>query len=135
MKKVGKTTSPFKYDLNNILYDYKVKVMNRFTGLDLIDRLPEELWTGVLNIVQKVLIKTIPKKKKCKKAKWLSEEALQTAEGKGSGRQGRKGRTRPSERSVQNSRLITMNVFPNLHLGEGKSANQKTSLLRTHTIL
>ena len=66
LKKVGKTTSPFKYDLNNILYDYKVKVMNRFTGLDLIDRLPEEQGMEVCNIVYEAVIKTIPKKKKCK---------------------------------------------------------------------
>ena len=80
MKKVGKTTRPFRYDLNQIPYDYKVEVRNRFKGLDLIDRLPDELWTEVRNIVQEVVIKTIPKEKKCKKAKWLSEEALQIAE-------------------------------------------------------
>ena len=75
MKKVGKTTRPFRYDLNQIPYDYTVEVTNRFKGLDLIDRVPEELWTEICNIVQEVVIKTIPKKKKCKKAKWLSEEA------------------------------------------------------------
>ena len=80
MKKVGETTRPFKYDLNQIPYDYTVEVTNRFKGLDLIDRVPEELWTEVCNIVQEAVIKTIPKKKKCKKAKWLSEEALQIAE-------------------------------------------------------
>ena len=80
MKKVEKTTRPFRYDLNQILYDYMVEVTNRFKGLDLIDRVPEELWTEVGNIVQEVVIKTIPKKKQCKKAKWLSEEALQIAE-------------------------------------------------------
>ena len=80
MKKVGKTTRPFRYDLNQIPYDYTVKVTNRFKGLDLIDRVPEELWTEVRDIVQETEIKTIPKKKKCKKAKWLSEEALQIAE-------------------------------------------------------
>ena len=78
MKKVGKTTRPFRYDLNQILYDYTVEVRNRFKGLDLIDRVPEELWTEVSDIVQEARIKTIPKKKKCKKAKWLPEEALQT---------------------------------------------------------
>ena len=77
MKEVGKTTRPFRYDLNQIPYDYTVEVTNRFKGLDLVDRIPEELWTEVHNIVQEVEIKTIPKKKKCKKAKWLSEEALQ----------------------------------------------------------
>ena len=79
LKKVGKTTRPFRYDLNQILYDYTVEVRNRFKGLDLIDRVPHELWTEVRDIVQETRIKTIPKKKKCKKAKWLSEEALQTA--------------------------------------------------------
>ena len=93
MKKVGKTTRPFRYDLNQIPYDYTVKVRNRFKGLDLIDRVPDELWTGVRDIVQETEIKTIPKKKKCKKAKWLSEEALQIAvkrsEEKGKGEQKR----------------------------------------------
>ena len=80
MKKVGKTTRTFRYDLNQIPYDYTVEVMNRFKGLDLVDRVPEELWTQVCDIAQEVIIKTIPKEKKCKKAKWLSEEALQIAE-------------------------------------------------------
>ena len=80
MKKVGKTTRPFEYDLNQIPYDYTVEVTNRFKGLDLIDRVPEELWAEVCNMVQQVVTKTIPKKKKCKKAKWLSQEALQIAE-------------------------------------------------------
>ena len=71
---------PFRYDLNQIPYDYTVEVTNRFKGLDLIDRGPEELWTKVRDIVQKAVTKTIPKKKKCKKAKWLSEEALHIAE-------------------------------------------------------
>ena len=79
MKKVGKTTRPFRYDLNQIPYDYTVGVRNRFKGLDLIDRVPDELWTEVHDIVQETGIKTITKKKKCKKAKWLSEEALQIA--------------------------------------------------------
>ena len=72
MKKVGKTTRPFRYDLNQIPYDYTVEVTNRFKGLDLTDRVPEELWTEVQDIVQEARIKTIPKKKKCKKTKWLS---------------------------------------------------------------
>ena len=80
MKKVGKTTRPFRYDLNQIPYDYTVEVTNQFKGLDLIDRGPEELWTEVHDILQDTGIKTIPKKKKCKKAKWFSEEALQIAE-------------------------------------------------------
>ena len=78
MKKVGKTTRPFRYDLNQIPYDYTVEVRNRFKALDLIDRVPDELWTEVHGIVQEAGIKAMPKKKKCKKAKWLSEEALQT---------------------------------------------------------
>ena len=80
LKKVGKSTRPFRYDLNHIPYDYTVEVMNRFKRLDLVDRVPEELWTEVCNIVQEAMIKTIPKKKKCKKVKWLSEESLQIAE-------------------------------------------------------
>ena len=83
LKTVGKTARPFRYDLNQIPYDYTVKVRNRFKGLDLIDRVPDELWMGVRDIVQETGIKTIPKKKKCKKAKWLSEEALQIAVKKG----------------------------------------------------
>ena len=79
LKKVEKTTRPFRYDLNQIPSDYTVEVRNRFKGLDLIDRMPEELWMEVRDIVQETGIKTIPKKKKCKKAKWLSEEALQIA--------------------------------------------------------
>ena len=79
MKKVGETTRPFRYDLNQIPYNYAVEVTNRFKGLDLIHRVPEELWTKVCNTAQEVGIKTIPKKKKCKKANWLSEEALQIA--------------------------------------------------------
>ena len=72
LRKVGKTTRPFRYDLSQIPYDYTVEVTNRFNGLDLIDRVPEELWTEVCDIVQEAVIKIIPKKKKCKKAKWLS---------------------------------------------------------------
>ena len=91
LKKVGKTTRPFRYDLNQIPYDYTyyiipikslydyVEVTSRFKGLDLIDRVPDELWTEVHDIVQETGFKNIPKKKKCKKAKWLSEEALQIA--------------------------------------------------------
>ena len=77
MKKVEKTTRPFRYDLNQIPYDYTVEVRNRFKGLDLIDRVPNELWNEVRDIVQETGIKTIPIEKKCKKAKWLSGEALQ----------------------------------------------------------
>ena len=80
LKKVGKTTRPFRYDLNQIPQDYTVEVTNRFKGLDLIDRVPEKLWTEAHDIAQETVIKTIPKKKKWKKAKWLSDEALQIAE-------------------------------------------------------
>ena len=80
MKEVGKTTRPFKYDLNQIPNDYAVEVTNGFEGLDLIDRVPDELWNAVRDIVQETGIKTIPMEKKCKKAQWLSGEALQIAE-------------------------------------------------------
>ena len=76
MKNVGKTTRPFRYDLNQIHNDYTVEQRNRFKGLDLIDRVPDELWMEVHGILQETGIKTIPMEKKCKKAKWLSEEAL-----------------------------------------------------------
>ena len=79
LKKVGKTTRPFRYDLNQIPYDYPVEVRNRFKGLDMIDRVPAELWMEVRDIVQETGIKTIPMEKKCKKAKWLSGVALQIA--------------------------------------------------------
>ena len=79
MKKVGKTTRPFRHDLNQIPYDYTMEVRNRFKGLDLIDRVPDELWTEARDILQETGIKTIPIEKKSKKAKWLSEEALQIA--------------------------------------------------------
>ena len=80
LKKEGKTTRLFRNDLNQILNDYTVEMTNRFKGLDLIDIAPEELWTEVCDIVQRAVIKMIPKENKCKKAKWLSEGALQTAE-------------------------------------------------------
>ena len=79
LKKVGKTTRPFRYDLNQIPYDYTVEVRNRFKELDLIDAVPDELWTEVCDTVQETGIKTIPMEKKCKKAKWLPGEALQIA--------------------------------------------------------
>ena len=79
LKKVGKTTRPFRYDLNQIPYDYTVEVRNRFKGLDLIDTVPDELWTEVHDIVEETGIKNIPMEKKCKKAKWLYGEALQIA--------------------------------------------------------
>ena len=79
MKKVGKSTRPFRYDLNQIPYDYTVEVTNRFNVLDLIGKVPEELWTEVHNIVQEAGIKANPQKNECKKAKWFSEKALQIA--------------------------------------------------------
>ena len=79
MKKVGKTTRPFRYELNQVLYDYTVEVRNRFKGLDLIGRVPDELWNEVRDIIQETGIKTIPVEKKCKKVIWLSGEALQIA--------------------------------------------------------
>ena len=96
MKKVGKTTRPFGYDLNQIPYNYTVEVRNRFKELDLIDTVPEEPWTEVRDIVQEAVIRTIPKKKKCKKAKWLSEEALQMAVNRREVK-GKKGKIYPSE--------------------------------------
>ena len=97
MKKVGKTTRAFRYDLNQIPYVYTVEVTNRFKGLDLIDRMPQELWMEVRDIVQEAGIKTVPKKKKCKKPKWLFDEALQIAEERREARQRRKGKIYPSE--------------------------------------
>ena len=98
LKKVGKITRSFRYDLSQILCDYTMEVSNRFKGLDQVDRVPEELWTGVHTIVQEAVPKTIPKKKKCKKATWLSEEALQVAEQrKRTERQGRQGKIYPAE--------------------------------------
>ena len=98
LKKVGKTIRPFRHDLNQIPYNYTMEVRNRFKGLDLIDRVPDELWMEVCDIVQETGIKTIPKKKKCKKAKWLSEEALQIAvKRREEKKQRRKGKIYPFE--------------------------------------
>ena len=106
LKKVEKTTRPFRYDLNEIPYDYTVEVRNRFKGLNPIDRVPDELWTEVRDIVEEAVIRTIPKKKKCKKAQWLSEEASQIAEERREGkRQGTKGKIYPTEcRVPENSK-------------------------------
>ena len=98
MKKVRKTTRPFRYDLNQILYDYTVEVRNRFKGLDLIDRVPDKIWNEVHDTVQETGIKTIPMEKKCKRAKWLSGEALQMK--KRSKKQRRKGKIYPFECGV-----------------------------------
>ena len=92
LKKVGKTTRSFRYDLNQIPYDYTVEVRNRFKGLDLIDRVPDELWNEVCDTVQETGIKTISMEKKCKKAKWLSGEALQIAVKRRGEKQRRKGK-------------------------------------------
>ena len=92
MKKVGKTTRPLRYDLNQMPYDYTVEVRNRFKGLDLMDRVPGELWNEVHDIVQETGIKTIPMEKKCKKAKWLSQLFVNSCEKKRSKKQRRKGK-------------------------------------------
>ena len=106
MKKVEKTTTAFRYDLNQIPYNNTVEVTNRFKGLDLIDRVPEELWTEIRDIIQEAGIKTIPEKKKCKKAKWLSDEALQIAEKERCKRQRRKRKIYPFEcRVPKNSQI------------------------------
>ena len=96
---MGKTTNPFRYDLNQIPYDYTVEVRSRFKGLDLTDRVPDELWTEFHDILQETGIKTIPKKKKCKKAKWLSEEALQIA-----------GKRREAKNKGEKERYIHLNA-------------------------
>ena len=102
MRKVGKTTRPLRYDLNQIPYDYTVEVRNRFKGLDLIDRVPDELWTEVRDTVQETGIKTIPMEKKCKKAKWLSGEALQIAVKRGEVKsKGEKGKYKHLNAEVQ----------------------------------
>ena len=95
LKKMEKATRPFRYDLNQIPYDYTVEVRNKFKGQDLIDRVPDELWMEVCDIVQETGIKTIPKKKKCKKAKWLSEGALQIAVKEGTEKAREKGKDIP----------------------------------------
>ena len=96
LKKAGKTTRPARYDLYQIPYEYAVEVTNRFKGLDLVDSMPEELWTEVRNTAQEAVNKTIPKIKKSKKAKWLSEEALQTAKER-TEKQGRKRKVHPTK--------------------------------------
>ena len=110
LKKVGKSTRPFRYDINQT-YDYTVEVTNSFKGLDLTDRVPEELWTEVHDIVREAVIKTIPKKKKCKKAKWLSEEALKIAL-KTRERQTRKGKIHPFE-AITRTKISLTSSSPN----------------------
>ena len=115
MKKLGKTTRPFRYDLNKlnqIPYDYTVELSNRFKGLELIDRVPENYGQRFCNIVEEAVAKTIPKKKKCNKAKWLSEEALTNSlEKKRSKRQRRKGRIHPSECRVPKKSKVKKTFF------------------------
>ena len=96
LKTVGKIIRPCRYDLNQIFYDYTVKVANKFKGVDLVDRIPEELWTEVHNTEEEAVTKTIPKKKKCNKAKWLSEEALQML------RKEEKQKARKKEKDISN---------------------------------
>ena len=107
---MGKTTGPFRYDLNQIPYDYTVEVTNRFKALDLIDRDPEELWTEVHDIVQEAGIKTIPKKKKRKKAKWLSEDTLQIAE-KRRGAKDKGEKERYTHLNAEFQRITRSNIF------------------------
>ena len=126
MKKVEKTTRPFRYDINQIPYDYAVEVRNRFKELDLIDRQPDELWMEVHDTVQEIGIKTIPKKKKCKKAKWLSEEALQIAV-KRSEKQRRKRKIFPLEcRVPKNSKERSESLLQqSIQRNRGKQKNGK----------
>ena len=127
MKKVEKTTRQLRYDLNQIPYDYIVEVRNRFKGLDLIDRVPDGLRTEVRDIVQESGIKTIPKKKKYKKAKWLSEEALQIAvKKKGSEKQRGKGKIYSFEcRVPKNSKERESIPQPSMQRNRGKQQNGK----------
>ena len=116
MKKVGKTTRTFRYDLNEIAYDYTVEVGNRFKVLDLLDRVPDELWMEVHDILQETGIKTIPMEKKCKKATWLSGEATNSCEKNRSKKQRRKGKIEACEcrhpnRKTSMSRLYIVNLL------------------------
>ena len=112
MKKVGKTTGKFRDDLNQIHYNYTVEVTNRFKGMDLVDRVPEELWTEVCDIVQEALINSIPNKKKCKKVKWLSEEALQIAEKRRDAKREKRKGIYPSECGVPKNSTSSNGGFP-----------------------
>ena len=116
--------SCFRYDINQIPYDYTVEVRNKFKGLDLIDKVPEELWMKFCNIIREVVTKTIPKKKKCKKAKWLSEEALQIAR-KRNERQRRKGKIYPTKgRASENSKERFTKDFSNEQCKEIEENNR-----------
>ena len=132
LKEAGKTIRPFTYDLNQILYDYTVEVVNRFKGLDTGDRVPEELWMEFHTMVQGVVTKTTPKEKKCKKAKWLSEEALQTArerrEAKGKGE-----RERYTQLNVEIQRIARRNKVAFLN-EQCKEIEGKNRMVKTRNL-
>ena len=138
--KVEKTTRFFRYDLNQIPYDYTVEVRNRFKGLDLIDRVPDELWTEVCDIVQETGIKTIPMEKKCKKAKWLSEEDLQIAVKRREAKsKGEKERYKHLNAEFQRITRRDKNAFPSDQCKEieennrmGKTRDLKLEIPREH---
>ena len=126
LKRVGKTTRPFRYGLNQIPYDYTVEVTNRFKGLDLVDRVPEELWREVHNTVQEVVTKTIPQKKKCKKAKWLPEEALKQLRKNDKQAKGKGKRERHNQLSAEFQRIARRDkkVFLNEQCKEVEENNR-----------
>ena len=142
MKKVEKTTRPFRYDLNQISYDYTVEVRNRFKGVDLIDRVPDELWTEVCDTVQGAGIKTIPIEKKCKKTKWLTEEALQIAEKrrevKGKGEKERSIHTNAEfQRIARRDKKISYTIIANkwrktIEWERLETSSRKTEIARKH---
>ena len=122
---MGKTTKPFRYDINQIPYSYSIEVRNRFKGLDLIDRVPDELWTEVHDIVKETGIKTIPKKKKYKKAKWLPEESLtNSCEKKRSKKQRKKGKIYPFESRVPKSSKERSESLPQQSMQKIKVSNR-----------
>ena len=134
LKKAGKTTRPTRYDLNQIPYEYAVDVTNRFKGLALVNSMPEELWTEVHNPAQEAVNKTIPKIKTSKKAKWLSEEALQIAkERKRSKKQGRKGKVHPNKNRVPKKSTTDKKAFFNkqcIKLEENNTRGETRDLFR-----
>ena len=142
LKKVGKITRPFRYDPNQITYDYTVEVMNRFKGLGLVGRVPGELWTGVRNVVQEAVTKTILKKKKCEKAKWLSEEALQIAderrEAKGKGERERYTQMNAEfQRIARRDKKAVLNEYcreigENIRMGKTKDLFKKWKISRDY---
>ena len=142
LKKVGKTTRPFRYDLNQIPNDYAVEVRNRFKGLDLIDRVPDELWNEVRDVAQETGIKTIPMEKKCKEAKWLSGEALQiTVKRKEAKSKGEKERYKHLNAKFQRIARRNKKVFlsdqckeieENNRMGETGISSRKLEIPREH---